>query len=84
MIRLWRETLNPTYAKRIEAAWGDVTGLLVKFDPEELFIASILNRANSAAVLAGAGYEGEAVAVAVGLPEIPFTERTVDVPNSSI
>ncbi len=77
MIRLWRETIAPTYARRIEAAWTDVTETIVKFDPEELFLASVLNRANSAAVLAGAGYDGAGVAEAVGLPEIAF-ERTAD------
>jgi len=79
LVRLWRETLAPTYARRIEAAWTDVTGIGVRFDPEELFLASVLNRANAAAALAGAGYDGAGVADAVGLPSIPF-ER-VSVPN---
>jgi len=81
LVRLWRETLAPTYARRIEAAWNEATGILVKFDPEELFLASMINRANSAAVLAGAGYDGAGVADVVGLPPLGFERVSPNVPT---
>jgi len=57
----------------------EVTEIMVRFDPEELFLASVLSRANAAAVLAGAGFDGPESADAVGLPPIPF-ERSANVP----
>ena len=80
LVRLWRETLAPTYARRIEAAWTGVTGIPVRFDPEELFLASVLSRAQAASLLAAAGYDGAGSADAVGLPPIDFERVSADVP----
>jgi phage portal protein BeeE len=82
LIRMWRETLFPTYAKRIEAAWTKAIGSVVKFDPETLFVSSMINRANSAAVLVGAGYDAGEVADTVGLPQMSFSEVENDVPTN--
>lgn len=64
----WAETLEPTYISRIEQAWSRVLNLPVKFDPEQLLIASLQERSQAASVLVAAGYDPVAVADVVGLP----------------
>ena len=72
LIRLWRETLQPTYAARIEAALTDVLGEVVRFDPRSLFTTSLVNRADAAAKLVGAGYDASDVSETVGFPDMGF------------
>jgi len=74
LIRLWRETLNPTYAARIESALSELLGVTIRFDPSSLFTTSLVNRADAASKLVGAGYEPADVTVAVGLPDMNVSE----------
>ena len=69
----WRETLSPTYARRIEAAWSGVIGNTVKFDPQELFIASLKERADAVGVLVRGGYDPAGSLEISGLPAIGHT-----------
>jgi HK97 family phage portal protein len=69
----WRNSLNPTYAERIEQAWARATGTVVAFDPAELFIASLRERADAAGVLVRSGYEPADVSQVVGLPDMGHT-----------
>ena len=79
----WRQTLKPSYASRITAMWTEILGTQVRFDPEELFLASIQDRAQAASVLANSGYNGEESAEVVGLPPISVDEKEpVDVPTN--
>ncbi len=78
----WRQTLKPTYGSRIERALTDVLGSQVRFDPEELFLASIQDRATAASQLAGAGFDGADAADAVGLPVMGFERKDSNVPTS--
>ena len=66
----WRQTLDPTYATRIEEAIGSIVGAVVTFDPSQLFLASIQDRAQAASTLANSGYDRVQAAEAVGLPPI--------------
>ncbi len=74
----WRQTLAPTYARRIEAAWLDIAGLVIRFDPEELFLASLAERSNATAVLINSGFEPAAAADVAGLPPMAHTG---EIPN---
>jgi len=78
-IRLWRETVEPTYAVRIQNAWTAAIETQVMFDPQSVFLSSMINRANSATLLVGVGYDAAGVLETVGLPDMSFTERRVDV-----
>ena len=64
----WRSTLKPTYARRIERALSDVKGTPIRFDPEELFLAPMRERSESAGVLVRAGFDAAEAADVVGLP----------------
>jgi len=78
----WRQTLDPTYATRLEEAIGSIVGNTVEFDPSQLFLASIQDRAVSASLLANAGYEHADAAEAVGLPPMEAQEEApVDIPT---
>jgi len=74
LIRLWRETLNPTYAARIESALSDLLGSVIRFDPSSLFTTSLVNRADAASKLVAAGYDPDDVTDAVGLPDMNVSE----------
>ena len=76
LIRLWRETLQPTYAARLESSLSELLGMVVKFDAAGMFLTSLVNRADSASKLVGAGYDAGDVAGTVGFPDMGF-ERTV-------
>jgi HK97 family phage portal protein len=80
LVRLWRETLFPTYGKRLSEAYTALLQTQVKFDPSQLFVSSMINRSNSAALLVGAGYDPGDVADTVGLPQMSFEEVSADVP----
>ena len=69
----WRSTLAPTYARRIESAWSQVLGTTVRFDPEELFLASLKERAEAAATLIRSGFRPEGSLDTVGLPPVEHT-----------
>ena len=78
----WRQTLAPSYARRIERAWTDVVGSQVRFDPEELFLASLRERGEVAVQLVGAGYDPADALSVTGLPEMRFEKVEVpDAPN---
>jgi len=79
LIRMWRETLYPTYGKRIEAAWSDHLEVKVTFDPSILFVTSLVNRADAASKLVGVGYDPADVAAATQLPDMAFSEEAVNV-----
>ncbi len=64
----WAQTLNVTYIPRIERAWSAVLDADVKFDPAQLLIASLRERADAAAVLVRAGYDPDTTARIAGLP----------------
>ena len=81
LIRLWRETVHPTYATRIEDALTDVLGVQVLFDPKSLFTTNLVNRADAASKLAAAGYDLVDVADVVQLPDLSVTEVRADVPT---
>jgi phage portal protein BeeE len=69
----WRQTLAPTYARRIESMWTDHLSSQVRFDPEELFLASMRDRTASAGELVRSGYDPAVSADVVGLPPIDHT-----------
>lgn len=71
----WRTTGRPTYARRIAGALTHHHGLIVKFDPAELFLASMRDRSASATSLVGAGFVPADVLEAVGIAEVPHTGR---------
>ena len=73
----WRQTLAPTYARRIERAWTQVAGTQVKFDPEELFLASLRERGEVAVALVGAGYDPADSLDITGLPPMRY-EKVAD------
>lgn len=75
----WRETLKSTYASRIEATLSAVLRTVVAFDPTDLFLASMQDRAQAASVLANSGYDRTQAGEAVGLPPIPSQPETVEV-----
>ena len=77
----WRQTLEPTYASRIEQAVQQITGNVVKFDPSQLFLASIQDRSQAASVLANSGYDLADITRAVGLPPMDAApiEESADV-----
>jgi len=66
----WRASLRPTYGKRIENAWSRILGQQVRFDPEELFLASMRDRTNAAATLVRTGFDPSESLDVVGLPAI--------------
>jgi HK97 family phage portal protein len=68
----WRQTLAPTYARRIERAWTQVLGTQVRFDPEELFLASLRERGEVAVQLVAAGYDPAGSLDITGLPPIGY------------
>ncbi len=82
LIRLWRETLQPTYARRIESALTDLLGQQVTFDPASLFVTSLVNRADAASKLVGAGYDAGDVSVTVGFPDMGFNEPVEVIPDA--
>ena len=69
----WRTTLQQTYARRITNAWSEIVGTSVAFDPEELFLASMYQRALAAGELVGVGYDPAGTLDTVGLPPIRHT-----------
>ena len=71
----WRMTLKPTYARRIEAMYSAATGQQVRFDPEELFLASMQQRVSSATQLTMYGYEPSEVLDVLGIPPIAHTGK---------
>jgi HK97 family phage portal protein len=71
----YRSTLFPSYVKRITDAWSSVIGQVVKFDPEELFLASLQERTLAAATLVNAGFEASGSVDVVGLPPIRHTGK---------
>ncbi len=64
----WAQTLNVTYIPRVERAWSELIGSEVKFDPAQLLIASLRERADAASVLVRSGYDPDTAAVISGLP----------------
>ncbi len=64
----WAQTLNVTYIPRIERAWSKVLNAVVKFDPAQLLIASLRERADAASVLVRSGYDPDTSATISGLP----------------
>ncbi len=77
----WRQTLAPTYGRRIERAWSQVLGAQVKFDPEELFLATLRERGEVAVQLVGAGYDPADSLDITGLPPMKHTGVVADVAN---
>lgn len=71
----WRQTLAPTYARRIERAWGQVLGNTVRFDPEELFLASLRERGEVTAALVAQGFDPADAADVSGLPPMKHTGK---------
>ena len=72
-IHYWRGTLSVTYASRIAKALSAILPIRVRFEPEELFKASLQTRADAASKLVYAGYEPDDVTDAVSLPPIRHT-----------
>jgi HK97 family phage portal protein len=64
----YRATLKPTYGRRIEGALSRILGQPVRFDPEELFLASLTARTNAAATLVRSGYDAAESLDVAGLP----------------
>ena len=70
----FRSSLAPTYARRIEKAWSKVLGQAVRFDPEELFLASMKTRVEAAAVMTRSGYDAAESLDIVGLPPVKHND----------
>ena len=78
----WRQTLAPTYARRIEKAWTSVAGSQVRFDPEELFLASLRERGEVAVQLVNVGFDPADSLDITGLPPMRYEKKEVpDVAN---
>jgi phage portal protein BeeE len=70
----WRMTLRPTYGTMIERAYGRIIGIAgVHLDPEQLFLASMRERAFSASLFVQTGWDPAAALDVVGLPPMPHT-----------
>lgn len=69
----WRQTLQITYARRIQDNWSKVAGEEVRFDPEEFFLASLGTRSNSARQLVDGGWDPDDVLDVVGFPSMRYT-----------
>ena len=73
LVRLWRETLWPTYARRIEASLTRIYDQQIRFDPEPMFLSSLSVRTASLGELVRAGFDPEESADVVGLPRMTHT-----------
>ena len=69
----WRMTLAPTFARRIERLISAIAAIQVKFDPEELFLATLKERAEATATLVRAGFDPDASRDVAGMPPLTHT-----------
>lgn len=70
--RYWRETLQPTYARRILRALSRIHRRQVFINPEPLFKADLQTRTEAAGRLTDAGYTPADVLDAVSLPAMGY------------
>ena len=69
----WRETLQPDYVAPIEAAWSQLAGAPVEFDPRPLLRANLQERYTLAADLIRTGFDPAAALDTLGLEPIEHT-----------
>lgn len=66
----WRQGLGPMFGEPIAETLSEITGRALTFDPEQLFLADLETRVDSAAKLVQAGYDPADALDKVGLPEM--------------
>lgn len=72
----WRETLYPDFGRQIEEHLSLILGELVRFDPEEFYLADLGTRAQATRTLVDAGYAPDDAADVAGLPPMRHTGAT--------